>query len=195
MAMLDDHIRGGLGFAAIAAVTAATLSLVASGRVAAPEPATLNASLWGSGTSQSATYVTSRTQTWAVQWPNTWAAGSVPPGLPCATYNAGYGTTLTTVILAQGNYRKCGGSNSGSSTTPITSPEPAQLTQSLAIANPANAIWVNSKIRTLAFRWPNTWLPNNTIPPGMPCASYVAGYGARLTGVILAQGNYRKCNQ
>jgi hypothetical protein len=75
--------------------------------VSAPEPARLNASLYGNGSAASATYTQSQLPTTAVQWPGSWAVGNIPAGTPCATYAVPAGVTLTSIIYAQGSYRKC----------------------------------------------------------------------------------------
>lgn len=104
--------RGPFATLAICAVAcpsliAGALLVATASDVSAPEPARLKGSLYGSGSTASATYVNSQLKTYGYQWPGSWAVGSAPSGAPCATYAAGAGTTLLSVIYASGSYRKC----------------------------------------------------------------------------------------
>lgn len=182
-----------LGLSVLVMAVAVGILAIFGGEVAAPEPARLNATVPQSTSSTaSATYTNSYRDTIAIQWPGSWTRGTVPPGLPCATTAMLAGTTLDFVILANGNYRKCGGSSQGSSPVPITRPEAAKLETSFASGNPARAVWTKSAVQTYAYLLPTSWIRSNA-PPGLPCATFLAPTGAVLTSIVIAAGNYRKC--
>ncbi len=101
------HPRTMVGAIAGSVLISGTVMLATASDVSAPEPAHLNGSLYGNGSAASATLTNSHTMTYGYRWPGSWAVGSAPGGTPCATYAAGAGTILYSVIQASGSYRKC----------------------------------------------------------------------------------------
>lgn len=88
--------------------SAAGVWVAGAGTALAPEPAFLTQDLGGStGTMASAYYANTSTPTNVIKWPGTWTAGSVAAGTPCSTFNLDSGAETTTVIVANGHYRKC----------------------------------------------------------------------------------------
>ena len=93
--------------ALLALVCAAAVWMAGAGSALAPEPARLNTTLYGTGAS-SATYINTLRTTSGYFLSASWMPSSLPAGTPCSTTApVPAGTTLTKVVVASGNYRKC----------------------------------------------------------------------------------------
>ena len=74
-------------------------------------------------------------------------------------------------------------------------PEPVTLNGSLSgNESAAPATYANSGGFVWAYQFPSSWAVSS-LPPGTPCANYAAPAGATLYGIIVADGNYRKCDE
>jgi hypothetical protein len=96
-----------LSAACLALICAAMVWMAGAGTALAPEPARLNSTLYSSGAT-SATYVNTLSSTSAYFLSSSWTPSSLPVGAPCSTtFPRPAGTTLSTVVVASGSYRKC----------------------------------------------------------------------------------------
>jgi hypothetical protein len=72
-------------------------------------------------------------------------------------------------------------------------PEPAQLTNSLGTSS-TSAVWYQSRGSTTAYFMSSTNWTYSSLPVGTPCSpTSNRPAGSVLTHVVVAYGNYRKC--
>ena len=152
----------------------------------APEPARLDAGLWGlAGTTTPATYVNSYEPTAVVKWPSTWTAGSVASGTPCSTYDLIAGQETLRVIERYGPYARC----------PTWVTEGVRLAAALSgNGSTADALTLSTGEATTVVQFPATWTPNTTLAADTYCSSWPAPAGTAVGTVIVRSGNYAKCS-
>jgi hypothetical protein len=74
-------------------------------------------------------------------------------------------------------------------------PEPARVREALGTTQGTTgaAYYVNTGTLTGVVSWPGSYSPSTSLAPGTPCSTAGLGAGQQTSQVIVANGNYRKC--